>query len=261
MLQVARALLKKVARIPVLVEEHGPPAGTQSPAPVVLGQRRVRGDVIAERAQIIHELSPGDRLRVVARHALHQVLDDVGAGQHRGAMGEETAQFLRVHYAVPVAVHAVPTFLQLLLEDGAVVGGAHLSAMNALLFGTNAVCARVVASGASGRGLLAPHVEEHLGAEVRDAGVRHLAAEDIHKPIGRVLVVGHREPQALEVGLRAQRRTEVHGLPALAQQEDVVEQREQRVPRLVDDHDARHTELAHLLQRQRHGQRARGVQA
>mmetsp|Transcript_65710 Transcript_65710/g.189448 ORF Transcript_65710/g.189448 Transcript_65710/m.189448 type:complete len:344 (+) Transcript_65710:155-1186(+) len=109
--------------------------------------------------------------------------------------------------------------------------------------------------------LLHPYVEEHGRLEVGDFGVLHLAAEHIHEPIGRVVIRWHHEAELLEVGLRPERGAKVHSAPALAEEKHIVEEREERIPRLVDDHNCGHAELAHLLQRDGHRQRARRIQS
>mmetsp|Transcript_58886 Transcript_58886/g.189373 ORF Transcript_58886/g.189373 Transcript_58886/m.189373 type:complete len:554 (-) Transcript_58886:56-1717(-) len=109
--------------------------------------------------------------------------------------------------------------------------------------------------------LLCPELEEHRRPEVLDLVVGHAAGQDVHEPVRGVLVLRHDEAQAVEVGLRLLGGAQVHGLAARAEQQHVVEEREEGVAGLVDDHGDGHAQVRHLLQGVDDLQRGGGVQA
>mmetsp|Transcript_80240 Transcript_80240/g.259229 ORF Transcript_80240/g.259229 Transcript_80240/m.259229 type:complete len:276 (+) Transcript_80240:1306-2133(+) len=105
-----------------------------------------------------------------------------------------------------------------------------------------------------------PHFEQHLRLKSGNPSVLDLAADDIHEPIRRVLVPRHCETQVLKIFLGSTCIAQVNSLTAFAQEQHVIKQREERVARLMNHHDARHAQTAQCLQRQCHGNRARRVQ-
>mmetsp|Transcript_36783 Transcript_36783/g.79723 ORF Transcript_36783/g.79723 Transcript_36783/m.79723 type:complete len:439 (+) Transcript_36783:313-1629(+) len=166
----------------------------------------VPGDVVAEAGEVVHELPLGHRLRVWS-HPLHQLADDLVCRDHGGTMGQQFLKLLRIHDAILVGVDGVPTFLEILPQNGLVFLGAKLAAL-----GGASKQAVVGATGGGGLQVLVlvaatPHLEEHVWFEVADAVVGDFPTQNIHEPIGRVLILGHFESEALEVGLRVQRRT------------------------------------------------------
>mmetsp|Transcript_135834 Transcript_135834/g.321938 ORF Transcript_135834/g.321938 Transcript_135834/m.321938 type:complete len:371 (-) Transcript_135834:191-1303(-) len=88
----------------------------------------------------------------------------------------------------------------------------------------------------------------------------NLSAQDVHHPVCGVLVLGHDQTEALKVGLGPEGRPDVGEVASGAQQHDVIQQREEAVARLMDDHDDRHAQLGQALQLLNQDQGAIGVQ-
>mmetsp|Transcript_104664 Transcript_104664/g.302894 ORF Transcript_104664/g.302894 Transcript_104664/m.302894 type:complete len:312 (+) Transcript_104664:1074-2009(+) len=182
-------------------------------------------------------------------HSAHEVMNDVDVGNNRRARRKQLLQFIILEGAVLRSVDPVPLLVQSVAERGHAVVPGERAAAAALHPLTLHV----------GRPML-PRVEEHLLREGRHVPVLHGAADDVHEPVGRVLELGHGEAQALEITLDSGGRAQVDRRSAAAQEQDVVDERKERVPRLVDDHDARHAEQPHSLQRRGHEQGAGGIE-
>mmetsp|Transcript_33905 Transcript_33905/g.89873 ORF Transcript_33905/g.89873 Transcript_33905/m.89873 type:complete len:437 (-) Transcript_33905:193-1503(-) len=158
---------------------------------------------------------------------------------------DQPGELVLLEGAVPVAVDLVPLVLQGRLQDHHAVREGH--------FATSGLAVQLPSGGEVTGALRAvgPHLEEHRGSEAWRLRLIlvELSADDVHEPVRRVLVVGHAEALRLEVLLGSGGRPQIHGLAALAEQQHVVEEREEGEAGLVDDHDAGHAELGHLLQR------------
>mmetsp|Transcript_30744 Transcript_30744/g.78349 ORF Transcript_30744/g.78349 Transcript_30744/m.78349 type:complete len:220 (+) Transcript_30744:1118-1777(+) len=197
----------------------------------------------AQACQILHELVLRDARIRVSGHAHHHLLQHLVAGLGLAAPSEERLELTVLETAVPTHVHEVPLVLEGALQTQRVVHACH--------------CPCPAQSAAHDHGvvfLIDPPLEQlrRLEAVWLPLVLAQLATEDIHKPVRWVLVRGHGEAQRFEVRLGPCGWAEVHCLAALAEQQHIVEEREEREARLVDDHDARHAELAHLLQRGDH---------
>mmetsp|Transcript_61215 Transcript_61215/g.182389 ORF Transcript_61215/g.182389 Transcript_61215/m.182389 type:complete len:707 (-) Transcript_61215:491-2611(-) len=206
--------------------------------------------------QVLHKLLLRDRLRgLPARGSHHQLVRDLVVRElDAEAVFEQGREALAVQRA---RVRTVP--VPLVLD----VPPDHLPVVSVARFPAPLDRPPAGALLDPGAARPLPLVEQSLRERVGGhPGVldRHVPREDVHHPIGRVLVGRHLEAQARQIVLGAVCGTDVGRPAALPQQQHVVDEREEAVARLMNDHDDGHAQVRHLLQHLAEQQRARSVQ-
>mmetsp|Transcript_24923 Transcript_24923/g.63355 ORF Transcript_24923/g.63355 Transcript_24923/m.63355 type:complete len:414 (+) Transcript_24923:752-1993(+) len=242
--------------------------GADWAAPALRAGQHVLGDISLQGAKIPDELSLLDDGLVWAGHPVEHFVDDLVGRFELRAAGEQSLQLFRIQEAIVVEVDAVPLIVERAREDSNFLFIRHVatcsgSRAKCLTARTASLLVESIAAFKRRRAAFVslPELEQHLGLKVWNSLVQHLTADDIHEPVGSVLVLQHQEAQVVKVRLGTSGLAEVHGVPSLPEQENIIEECEERVSWLVDHHDACHTQLAHLLQGVHHGQGTCRIQA
>mmetsp|Transcript_146694 Transcript_146694/g.365800 ORF Transcript_146694/g.365800 Transcript_146694/m.365800 type:complete len:204 (-) Transcript_146694:1043-1654(-) len=186
------------------------------------------------------------QLRRCHFQAMHDIPHDLLLGLGANAMCQDLGQALHAQSRCCWRVHPLPCVLQVRFDHLRVVDFAHA---NPFISQSHRVSHLVPGIGAN---ILLPLLEKALW-ELLFSDVRifllHLPRHHVHEPICWILVGRHYEAEALEVRLGLLCGTEESSPAAFPKQKNVVNEREEAISGLVDDHDDGHAQLGHLLQR------------
>mmetsp|Transcript_20454 Transcript_20454/g.59308 ORF Transcript_20454/g.59308 Transcript_20454/m.59308 type:complete len:285 (-) Transcript_20454:1034-1888(-) len=207
----------------------------------------------------IHVVVSSQRYSRRCVDALDELLEHPLVGRDVAAVLQDQREFLLLECLGRRPVDELPRILEVRLE--------HLL----LLVPQVSRAVRHLARNPSSVVELASVLLPLLGQTFRQLLPRHLGElgvaafglprHHVHHPVRRVFVRRHSEAQLLEVALRACAGPRVERATASAQEQHVVDVREEAVARLVDDHDDGHAELRHLRQLLHEHERASRIQA
>mmetsp|Transcript_117988 Transcript_117988/g.313926 ORF Transcript_117988/g.313926 Transcript_117988/m.313926 type:complete len:357 (-) Transcript_117988:604-1674(-) len=212
-------------------------------------------DEIAGAHEEVHHVGPPRLVQARLREPLDELLGELEARLGAEAAAQDLLQLPRAQGRVLAGADLLPLGLEQLGNDLGVVLDGPVARPAGLPGKRRGVGGRLPVAP------LGPLVEEQVRRVLRELGALDRPGGHVHEPVGRVVGGRARKAEAFEVPHGVHGGPQVDGTAPLAQQQHLVEEREEGVPGLVDDHDDRHAQLRHLLERVDDHEGARCIEA